>query len=95
MVLGCVDLASSDHRVRLHAEGMQGVGQVGVLVISLDARQLRSARRGRVRRLLSQGSKGAYSEKGEVLLRGVGTLRYVLILSENSACQVPICAVAA
>ena len=35
------------------------------------------------------------SEKGEVLLRGVGTLRYALILSENSACQVPICAVAA
>ena len=35
------------------------------------------------------------SEKGEVLLRGVGTLRYVLILSDNSACQVPICAVAA
>ena len=34
-------------------------------------------------------------EKGEVLLRGVGTLRYLLILSENSACQVPICAVAA
>ena len=35
------------------------------------------------------------SEKGEVLLRGVGTLRYLLILGENSACQVPICAVAA
>ena len=35
------------------------------------------------------------SEKGEVLLRGVGTLRYVLILSENSARQAPICAVAA
>ena len=35
------------------------------------------------------------SEKGEVLLRGVGTLRYSLILSESSACQVPICAVAA
>ena len=35
------------------------------------------------------------SEKGEVLLRGVGTLRYFSILSENSACQVPICAVAA
>ena len=30
--------------------------------------------------------------RGEVLLRGVGTLRYFLILSENSACQVPICA---
>ena len=29
------------------------------------------------------------SEKGEVLLRGVGTLRYLLILSENSACQRP------
>ena len=29
------------------------------------------------------------SEKGEVLLRGVGTLRYVLILGENSACPVP------
>ena len=26
---------------------------------------------------------------------GVGTLRYLLILSDNSACQVPICAVAA
>ena len=35
------------------------------------------------------------SEKGEVLLRGVGTLRHLLILTENSACQVPICAVAA
>ena len=35
------------------------------------------------------------SEKGEVILRRVGTLRYVSILSENSACQVPICAVAA
>ena len=35
------------------------------------------------------------SEKGEVLLRGVGTLRLLLILGENSACQVPICAVAA
>ena len=35
------------------------------------------------------------SEKGEVLLRGVGTLRYVLILGEISACQVHICAVAA
>ena len=35
------------------------------------------------------------SEKGEVLLRGVGTLRYLLILSKNSPCQVPICAVAA
>ena len=34
-------------------------------------------------------------EKGEVLLRGVGTLGYLLILSEDSACQVPICAVAA
>ena len=32
---------------------------------------------------------------GEVLLRGVGTLRYSLILSENSACQVPVCAVVA
>ena len=38
---------------------------------------------------------GQTSEKGEVILRGVGTLRYLLILSENSACQVPICAVAA
>ena len=33
-------------------------------------------------------------EKGEVLLRGVGTLRYFSILSEDSACQVSICAVA-
>ena len=41
------------------------------------------------------GGRCTNSEKGEVLLRGVGTLRYVLILSENSACQVPICAVAA
>ena len=29
-------------------------------------------------------------EKGEVLLRGVGTLRYLFILSDNSACQVPM-----
>ena len=35
------------------------------------------------------------SEKGEVLLRGVGTLHFVSNLGENSACQVPICAVAA
>ena len=35
------------------------------------------------------------SENGEVLLRGVGTLRYLLILSENSAYQRPVCAVAA
>ena len=35
------------------------------------------------------------SEKGEVLLRWVGTVQYVLVLSENSACQVPICALAA
>ena len=35
------------------------------------------------------------SEKGEVLLRGVGALRYVVILCENSACEVRICAVAA
>ena len=27
--------------------------------------------------------------------KGVGTLRYLLILGENSACQVPICAAAA
>ena len=39
--------------------------------------------------------KSLILEKGEVLLRGVGTLRYVSILSEDSACQVPICAVAA
>ena len=36
-----------------------------------------------------------HSEKGEVHLRGVDTLRYGLILSESSACQVTICAVAA
>ena len=36
-----------------------------------------------------------YTHNGEVLLRGVGTVRYLLILSENSACQVPTCAVAA
>ena len=36
-----------------------------------------------------------HSEKGEVLPRGVGTLRCLFILSENSACQVPSCAVAA
>ena len=35
------------------------------------------------------------SQKGDVFLLGVGTLRYGLILSELSACQVPICAVAA
>ena len=35
------------------------------------------------------------SERGEVLPRGVGTLRHFLILSDNSACQGPICAVAA
>ena len=35
------------------------------------------------------------SENGEALLRGVGTLRYLSILREDSACQVPICAVAA
>ena len=41
------------------------------------------------------GGRSLRSEKGEVLPRGVGTLRYSLILSETSACQVPICAVAA
>ena len=30
-----------------------------------------------------------------VLLWGVGTLRYLLVLSENPACQAPICAVEA
>ena len=35
------------------------------------------------------------SEKREVLLRRVGTLQYLLTLSEGSACQVPIFAVAA
>ena len=35
------------------------------------------------------------AEKGEVLLMEVGTLRYVLILSDNSACQAPVCAAAA
>ena len=35
------------------------------------------------------------SEKGEVPRRGVGTLRYLFILSENFACRVPVCAVAA
>ena len=35
------------------------------------------------------------SEKGEVLLGGVGTLWYLSILSESSACQVPIRAMAA
>ena len=35
------------------------------------------------------------SEKGKVLLRGIGTPRFFFVLSENSACQVPICAVAA
>ena len=46
----------------------------------------------------AEGSHGrhlSWSEKGEVLRRGVGTLRCALMLSENSACQVPICAVAA
>ena len=37
---------------------------------------------------------GRLSEKGGVLLMGVGTLRHLLILSESSACQVPICATA-
>ena len=32
---------------------------------------------------------------GRLAVRGVGTLRYLLILSENSACRVPICAAAA
>ena len=40
-------------------------------------------------------AKMPVSEKEEALLSGVGTLRYLLILSESSACQVPICAVAA
>ena len=31
-----------------------------------------------------------WSEGGEVLLRGVGNLRFLLIPSEDSACQVPI-----
>ena len=35
------------------------------------------------------------SEKGEVLLRGVGTPQYFSILGKNSACHVPICAAAA
>ena len=43
---------------------------------------------------LQAGSAPWLREKGEVLLRGVGTLRYVLILGENSACRVPTCAVA-
>ena len=43
----------------------------------------------------SETGRWLLSEKREVLLRGVGTLRYCLILSEISACQVPICAVAA
>ena len=43
-----------------------------------------------------KGTSGSHlSQKEEVLLRGVGTLRYFLILGENSACQVPTCAVAA
>ena len=41
------------------------------------------------------GSFSRMAEKGEVLQRGVGTLRYSLFLGEDSACQVPICAVAA
>ena len=44
--------------------------------------------------LRARGPNEPEPEKGEVLLRGICTLRYLLILSENSACQVPICAVA-
>ena len=40
---------------------------------------------------LLQEAQRLRSENGEVLLSGVGTLRYALILGENSACQVPIC----
>ena len=39
--------------------------------------------------------RGPWSEKLEVLPRGVGTLRHLLILGESYACPVPICAVAA
>ena len=46
-------------------------------------------------RALLKGLAIPRSETGEVLLMAVGTLGYFLILSENSACQVPICAVAA
>ena len=43
----------------------------------------------------SGGRRPSSVGEGEVLLRGVGSLRYGLILSENSACQAPICAAAA
>ena len=35
------------------------------------------------------------SERGEVLLRGIGTLRYCLVLIETLLVKMPICAVAA
>ena len=38
------------------------------------------------RRTSGRDARG--SEKGEVLLRGVGTLRYLFILGENSACRI-------
>ena len=48
------------------------------------------------RRWRSETRRLPDSEKGEgAPKRGVGPLRYVLILGENSDCQVPICAVAA
>ena len=45
-------------------------------------------------RILSEAARVGL-EEGVVLLRGVGTLRYLLILGEDSAWRVPICAVAA
>ena len=41
------------------------------------------------------GGEEEAAEKGEVLLRGVLTLGYLFHLGESSACQVPICTVAA
>ena len=64
---------------------------VGMRVVVVGADMLRVPPVELVCKLLSE--KGEVT--GKVLLRGVGTLRYCLILSENPACQVPICAVAA
>ena len=46
-------------------------------------------------RRCSEGIPFGNSERGEVLLRGVLTIRYLVHLGESSACQVPICTVAA
>ena len=45
--------------------------------------------------LYSTDNISQQTRKGEVLLGGVSTLRYLSILGESSACRVPIRAVAA